>query len=125
LKIIVTTDGKTTLARDYEGKKVVHTAEAICNGDDTFDFGTGAKLATERLLEKMKPKFKVGDVVRIVGNTYLEGHARTIYHHLAQGTYAIVLRTCGDALVCAGINTTDCDSSQIVNTRDAERVEIK
>ena len=51
-KIIITTDGKTTLARLYEGKKVVKTAEAHCSPDDTFDFFVGANLAMERLIGK-------------------------------------------------------------------------
>ena len=51
-KIVITTDGKTTLARLYEGKKVVKTAEAHCSPDDTFDFSMGANLAMERLIGK-------------------------------------------------------------------------
>lgn len=48
-KIIITTDGKTTLARLYDGNKVVKSAEAKCSQSDTFDFVVGAKLAFERL----------------------------------------------------------------------------
>ena len=51
-KIIITTDGKTTLARLHEGKKVVKTAEAHCSPDDKFDFFVGANLAMERLIGK-------------------------------------------------------------------------
>lgn len=73
-KIIITTDGKTTTARLYEGgKNLIKTAEAKCSPSDTFDFETGAKLAFERLFEKEKaieaPKFKVGNKVRIIGHT--------------------------------------------------------
>ena len=48
-KIVITTDGKTTLARLYDGKKVIKTAEAHCSPDDTFDFSVGANWAMERL----------------------------------------------------------------------------
>lgn len=48
-KIVITTDGKNTLARLYENGKVIKTAEAKCSPSDTFDFETGAKLAFERL----------------------------------------------------------------------------
>jgi hypothetical protein len=91
-KIVITTDGETTQARYYEDRTLVHTAEAVCSPDDTFDFGTGAKLAAERLLEKMKPqpKFKEGDVVRITDN--MDTSLReTPYHHLLVGGFAKVL----------------------------------
>ena len=61
IKIVITHDGKTTLARLYEDNKVVKSATAKCSPDDTFDFETGAKLAFERLIggEKKEepPKF--------------------------------------------------------------------
>lgn len=55
-KIVITHDGKTTLARLYEDNKVVKSAEAKCSPDDEFDFPIGARLAFERLIEE-KPKF--------------------------------------------------------------------
>lgn len=55
-KIVITTDGKTTLARLYENGKVTKTAEAKCSPSDKFDFAVGAKLAFERLNEKTEPK---------------------------------------------------------------------
>ena len=71
-KIVITSDGKTTLARLCEGKKVVKSAEAKCSPDDEFDFTKGAKIAFERLMEE-KPKYKevhrkakVGEYVRLV-----------------------------------------------------------
>lgn len=72
-KIVITTDGKETLARMYDGNKVVKTATAKCSPADTFDFKTGAELAFNRLFEKAEEKkdqkkdghkFKVGDRVR-------------------------------------------------------------
>ena len=58
-KIVITHDGKTTLARLYENNKVVKSAEAKCDPRDEFDFAVGAKLAFERLTEEKKeaPKF--------------------------------------------------------------------
>lgn len=48
-KIVITTDGKTTTAKFYNGKTVTKTATAKCSPDDKFDFETGAKIAFERL----------------------------------------------------------------------------
>ena len=58
-KIIITTDGKTTKARLFDGKELIKSAEAKCYPDDEFDFETGAKVAFDRLVEreeKVKPK---------------------------------------------------------------------
>ena len=49
-KIIITTDGKTTLARLFDGKTMVKRAEAKCAPSDVFDFGIGAELAVKRLM---------------------------------------------------------------------------
>lgn len=55
-KIVITINGKETLARLYDGAKVIKTAVAKCSPDDTFDFQIGAKLAFERLTaEEKKP----------------------------------------------------------------------
>lgn len=48
-KIVITTDGKYTTAKLYDGKKVVKTAKASCAPEDTFDFNYGASLALDRL----------------------------------------------------------------------------
>lgn len=77
-KIVITTDGKETLARLYDGNKVIKTATARCAPDDTFDFATGAKLAFERLMGEQKEATpenaewrvvhraaKVGDYIRL------------------------------------------------------------
>ena len=53
-KIVVTSDGKTITAKQYDGKKVVKTAKAKCSPADTYDFKEGARLALERLLGKKK-----------------------------------------------------------------------
>lgn len=49
-KIVITTDGVTTTAKKYDGKKIIKEAKAICSKDDVFNFEVGAKLAMERLL---------------------------------------------------------------------------
>lgn len=72
-KIVITTNGTETLARLYEGNKVIETATAKCSPDDTFNFETGAKIAFDRLIEdKPVAKWrvvnrptKVGDFIRI------------------------------------------------------------
>lgn len=66
-KVVITTDGKTTTAKMYEGKKLLKTAASKCSTGDTFDFAIGAKLALERVTEK-EPKFKIGQFVRVINN---------------------------------------------------------
>lgn len=59
-KIVITTDGKETLARLYdESGKVTKSATASCHPDDPFDFELGARTAFERLMEDDKtPEIK-------------------------------------------------------------------
>lgn len=66
-KVVITTDGKTTTAKMYEGKKVLKTAKSQYSPQDTFDFAVGAKLALERVTKK-EPKFKIGQFVRVIKN---------------------------------------------------------
>ena len=76
-KIVITTDGSTTTARLYDGKKVVNFASAQCHEDDVFDFNTGATIAFDRLLGRepyreitaqppRKPQYKIGERIRVV-----------------------------------------------------------
>lgn len=65
-KIVITTDGAETLARLYDGNKVIKTATAKCAPDDKFSFETGAKIAFERLFDGVKkeePKYFNGKAV--------------------------------------------------------------
>lgn len=65
-KIVITTNGTETLARLYDGNKVIKTATAKCSPDDKFSFETGAKIAFERLFdseEKEGPKHFNGKAV--------------------------------------------------------------
>lgn len=48
-KIVITSDGVTTLARLYDGKKVVKSAQAKCSPHDEFDLLAGAEIALNRL----------------------------------------------------------------------------
>lgn len=79
-KIVITTDGKETLARLYEGNKVIKKATAVCFPDDTFDFETGAKIAFDRLIggeakPEEKPKYFSGKVVCVSAE---KGYAYTV-----------------------------------------------
>lgn len=51
-KIVITTDGKTTTAKMYDGKSCIKVSEARCCPSDAFDFRTGAEIAFNRLFEK-------------------------------------------------------------------------
>lgn len=54
-KIVITSDGRVTKARMFDGKTLLKSAVATCNPEDTFDFETGAKIAFDRLLSESKP----------------------------------------------------------------------
>lgn len=56
-KIVITTDGKTTTAKMYDGKSCVKVSEARCCPSDTFDFQTGAEIAFNRLFGEPKNEF--------------------------------------------------------------------
>lgn len=65
-KIVITTDGTETLARLYNGNKIIKTTTAKCSPDDKFDFETGATIAFDRLFdkyEKEESKYLNGKVV--------------------------------------------------------------
>ena len=65
-KIVITTDGATTTARFYDGKKVIKAAKAECSPEDEFDFKIGAKIAFDRLVDneiKNPRKYYNGKVI--------------------------------------------------------------
>lgn len=70
-KIVITTDGKETIALLYRGSTVVESAVSKCNPEDTFDFITGASLAFDRLVKEVtkEAEFKSGDKCKVVANT--------------------------------------------------------
>lgn len=61
-KIVITTDGKTTTAKMYDGKSCIKVSESRCCPSDAFDFQTGAEIAFNRLFEKSYfwEEFKAG-----------------------------------------------------------------
>lgn len=68
--IVITNDGRVTMARLKQENEVLKIGVAKCSPDDEFSLETGAKLALGRLFEqepnKEEPKYKAGDRVRIV-----------------------------------------------------------
>ena len=68
--IVITNDGRVTMARLKQGNEILKIGVAKCSPDDEFSLETGAKLALGRLFEqepkKEELKYKVGDRVRIV-----------------------------------------------------------
>lgn len=68
-KIVITSNGAETLARLYDGNKVIKTATAKCSPGDKFSFETGAKIAFERLLDyaEKEPKYFNGKAVCVEG----------------------------------------------------------
>lgn len=59
-KIVITTDGKTTTAKLYDGKKFVKSAKIVCSPNDEFDFGIGSALVlvgNPKATLPEKPKF--------------------------------------------------------------------
>lgn len=78
-KIVITTNGAETLARLYDGNKVIKTANSQML-TDKFDFETGAKIAFDRLFEKHEkeePKYFNGKAVCV--NEYLGFTVGKIY----------------------------------------------
>lgn len=70
-KIVITSDGKETLARLYDGNKVINKAVAKCSPEDEFNFCKGARLAFDRLMgdEPVKSKYYNGKVVCVEKKT--------------------------------------------------------
>lgn len=86
-KIVITTDGKTTLARLFDGKTMVKRAEAKCAPSDVFDFGVGAELAVKRLMgeKPVTEPAKEGEPVKLYciksydpGSAFTKGKIYTI-----------------------------------------------
>lgn len=109
-KIIITSDGTTTLARLYDGDKVIKKAEAKCAPDDTFDFAVGAELAFQRLMKPVKPSKYEGmsddELSNAIcfyrrcdnwGSTGKNCPSRT-YCHDGKGSYAYILEHRSEAI---------------------------
>ena len=102
-KVVITTDGRTTTAKMFEGKKLLKTAK--CSPVDTFDFAIGAKLALERVTEK-EQKFKVGQFVRVINNKT---------NHFPIGQIVEIVDVSGEQFLCKGYcYGCKCISTQFV-----------
>lgn len=66
-KIVITTDGKTTMARLYHGRSLIDIETARCHPTDKFRFDEGVRIAVDRLLEKYpsreRPQYYTGRLV--------------------------------------------------------------
>jgi len=95
-KIVITADGCETLARLYDGNKVVKTATAKCSPDDTFDFNTGVKIAMGRLMGEDKPdttqtEFVVGDYYKYANdNVFDDGIIKIVKKDGERFSYEII-----------------------------------
>lgn len=61
-KVVILRKGNTITATRYVDCKKCGTGVAKCSPEDSFDFGTGAKLALERLFKSEKPSMSREDV---------------------------------------------------------------
>lgn len=88
-KVVITTDGKTTLARLYENNKVVKSAKAECSPDDKFDFEKGATIAYNRLIENpaetKKPKLYNGKVICVNPRQNAESYTKGKIYEIEDG----------------------------------------
>lgn len=82
-KIVITTDGKTTTAKMYDGKSCIKVSEARCCPSDTFDFQTGAEIAFNRLFEKSDfwGEFKAGKLYVKVDEENMTGFLKDCENH--------------------------------------------
>lgn len=85
-KIVITSDGVTTIARKYDGKNLIKEAKAVCSKDDTFNFDVGAKLAMERLMKEDKPKLYNGKVVCVSSGIYSMGYTKGKIYQFENGS---------------------------------------
>lgn len=91
-KIVITTDGKTTTAKMFDGKKLLKAAMSKCSPKDTFDFAIGAKIALERVTEKER-EFKVGQFVKVIDSST---------SNFPEGQIVEVVRVNKDCITCRG-----------------------
>ncbi len=85
LKVIITTDGKTTTAKMYEGKKLLKTAESSCSPEDTFDFAVGAKIAFNRLMKNVEMNIKVICINDVPRSNFTKGKIYTVKNGFLYG----------------------------------------
>lgn len=86
-KIVITTDGKTTTAKLYDGKKFIETATAKCSPEDEFNFKMGAELAFERLFEEHTDEYFTGKAVYTGGGLFTIGQTIGKIYEFKNGFY--------------------------------------
>lgn len=102
-RIVILSDGRKVMAREYDGFKVVREGSAKCSPDDEFDFHKGAEIALKRMMrmpESGKPRFKVGMLVKVIKNGE---PPREIHHNFSIGLVVKVTGIHGaDEIKCVG-----------------------
>lgn len=115
--IVITNDGKTTIAWLKQGKKTVRQAIAKCSPDDEFSLETGAKLALERLFRTECVKqdhYEVGDKIKL--KDCFEGLGNLVPEMLKwQGKFMTVSRKYED-----GVRTAEDDRKWFWNNHFIE-----
>ena len=84
-KIVITTDGKTTTAKMYKGKKLLKAAESSCSPEDTFDFAVGAKIAFDRLMKNVEMNIKVICINDVPRSDFTKGKIYTVKNGFLYG----------------------------------------
>ena len=84
-KVVITTDGKTTTAKMYEGKKLLKTAASKCSHEDTFDFAVGTKIAFDRLMKNVKMNIKVICINDVPRSDFTKGKIYTVKNGFLYG----------------------------------------
>lgn len=86
-KIIITREGKKTIAKYYVNGEVMEKGLARCCPEDTFDFATGAKIAFDRMLGFAEPTLETA----FDWNSFIKGD---IFVEVTRETIADFLKEC-------------------------------
>ena len=86
-KIIITREGKKTIAKYYVNGEVMEKGLARCCPEDTFDFATGAKIAFDRMLGFAEPTLETA----FDWNGFIKGD---IFVEVTRETIADFLKEC-------------------------------
>lgn len=84
-KLVITTDGKNTTAKLYDGKRLLDTAVAVCSPEDEFNFKTGAEIAFKRLFKEEKkesPAYFTGKAVYVRSADFVDVTQGKIYNFI-------------------------------------------
>lgn len=85
--IVITREGKKTIAKYYVNGEVVEKGLARCCPEDTFDFATGAKIAFDRMLGFAEPTLETA----FDWNSFIKGD---IFVEVTRETIADFLKEC-------------------------------